>query len=271
MTGSRQLHTARELALALHCLRAIGEGCPSPTEFAARGVQWLPRLVASEITTLSLCDLVTGRRRVVSDPPHAFDGDALAAFDRHFFEHPLVRYHSTTPHGGVQRISDSLDRHEFRATPLYADYYRKVGLDHALALPLHVDHRLLVSFVFNRTARDFSERERDLLEIVRPHLATLYIQAHALASVQRSLAEARACEQLTPDVAMLSTLTPREREVLGWVAAGKTNGQIAEILGTMPRTIAKHLERIYEKLGVETRTAAAMRAMRPRTANAREK
>ena len=57
------------------------------------------------------------------------------------------------------------------------------------------------------------------------------------------------------------SLTPREREVLGWVAAGKTNAQIGEILGTMPRTVAKHLERIYEKLGVETRTAAAMRAV----------
>lgn len=239
-------------------------------EFGARGVRWLPRLVASEITTLSLCDLVTGSRRVVSDPPHAFDRDALAAFDRHFFEHPLVRYHSTTPGGGVHRISDSLDRGRFRATPLYAEYYRKVGLDHALALPLHVDHRLLVSFVFNRTGRDFSERERELLDLVRPHLATLYSQVHALATLERSLAEAQACEQITPDVAMLSTLTPREREVLGWVAAGKTNAQIAQILGTMPRTIAKHLERIYGKLGVETRTAAAMRAMRPRAPNAHQ-
>jgi DNA-binding CsgD family transcriptional regulator len=54
-------------------------------------------------------------------------------------------------------------------------------------------------------------------------------------------------------------LTPREREVLEWVAAGKTNRDIAAILGARPRTIEKHLERIYEKLGVETRTAAAGR------------
>lgn len=261
MAGSRQLHSARELALALECLRAIGDGCPSPMEFGARGVQWLPRLVASEITTLSLCDLVTGRRRVVSDPPHAIDRDALAAFDRHFFEHPLVRYHSSTPDGGVHRISDSLRADAFRATPLYAEYYRRVGLDHALALPLHVDRRLLVSFVFNRTGRDFTDRERELLELVRPHLATLYGQAHALANAQRALAEDRTNGQATPNVAMLATLTPREREVLGWVAAGKTNAQIGDIVGAMPRTIAKHLERIYAKLGVETRTAAAMRAL----------
>ena len=57
-------------------------------------------------------------------------------------------------------------------------------------------------------------------------------------------------------------MTSREREVLGWVTAGKTNAQIATILGASPRTVAKHLERIYEKLGVESRTAAAMRVAR---------
>jgi len=257
----RTTHTASDLALALDCLKAIGDGCPSPMEFGARGVRWLPRLVASEITTLSLCDLATGRRRVVSDPPHAFGRDALAAFDRHFFEHPLVRYHAGTPKGGVHRISDSLDRQAFRSTAVYADYYRNVGLDHALALPLHVDRHLLVSFVFNRIARDFSDRERDLLELVRPHLSNLYRQSHALAMAQRADNPSTEGIPVLSSSNAVATLTPREREVLGWVAAGKTNAQIAQILGAMPRTVAKHLERIYEKLGVETRTAAAMRAV----------
>jgi DNA-binding CsgD family transcriptional regulator len=57
-------------------------------------------------------------------------------------------------------------------------------------------------------------------------------------------------------------LTAREREVLQWVAAGKTNAQIATILAASPRTIGKHLENIYAKLGVETRTAAVNRAIR---------
>lgn len=57
-------------------------------------------------------------------------------------------------------------------------------------------------------------------------------------------------------------LTPRELEVLLWVAKGKTNRDIGDILGMSPRTVNKHLEHIYEKLGVETRTAAAALAMR---------
>ena len=52
-------------------------------------------------------------------------------------------------------------------------------------------------------------------------------------------------------------LTQREIEVLMWVARGKTNKDIADILGMSPRTVNKHLEHIYVKLGVETRTAAA--------------
>ncbi|MGQ0701106.1 MAG: response regulator [Panacagrimonas sp.] len=67
-----------------------------------------------------------------------------------------------------------------------------------------------------------------------------------------------------PEPAVLSRtlrLTAREGEVLYWVALGKTTPDIAEILDSSPRTINKHLEHIYMKLGVETRTAAAMLAL----------
>jgi len=56
-------------------------------------------------------------------------------------------------------------------------------------------------------------------------------------------------------------LTQREAEVLYWVVRGKTSRDIGDILGASPRTINKHLERVFEKLGVETRTAAAAKAI----------
>lgn len=59
-----------------------------------------------------------------------------------------------------------------------------------------------------------------------------------------------------------AALTPRETEVLSWVAKGKTNRDIADILGLSPRTVNKHLEHVFEKLGVETRAAAAALASR---------
>ena len=57
-------------------------------------------------------------------------------------------------------------------------------------------------------------------------------------------------------------LTQREREVLALVAAGKINCDIALLLSISARTVQKHLERVFDKLGVETRTAAAMVAVR---------
>ncbi|MFS2117470.1 helix-turn-helix domain-containing protein, partial [Herbaspirillum frisingense] len=55
-------------------------------------------------------------------------------------------------------------------------------------------------------------------------------------------------------------LTPRESDVLLWLGKGKTNRDIADILGMSPRTVNKHLEHIFVKLGVETRSAAAVLA-----------
>jgi DNA-binding CsgD family transcriptional regulator len=52
-------------------------------------------------------------------------------------------------------------------------------------------------------------------------------------------------------------LTARERQALHWVAEGKSNEQIARIVGCAEATVKKHLQRIYRKMGVESRTAAA--------------
>lgn len=58
-----------------------------------------------------------------------------------------------------------------------------------------------------------------------------------------------------------AALTPRECQVLSWVARGKSNAQIGALLGISPRTVNKHLDHIYVKLGVESRTAAAAVAL----------
>jgi len=122
---------------------------------------------------------------------------------------------------------------------LYNDYYRRIRIDHAMALPIYVRDGLLVSFVLNRSRRDFSDRERALLDVLRPHLARLYRRTAAL-----------------------ERLTAREGEVLNWIARGKSDAQIGAILGISARTVQKHLQNLYAKLGVENRTGAVIRARR---------
>ncbi len=57
-------------------------------------------------------------------------------------------------------------------------------------------------------------------------------------------------------------LTAREAEILMWISRGKTNKDVGLILGTSPRTVNKHLEHIFEKLGVPTRTAAVAKVLK---------
>lgn len=230
-----------DLRAALDTLHAIGEDCRGKT-FASRGVASLSRLIGSDLTTLSVCDLDSHHRSVVSDAPGSISVREIEVFDRHFSDHPLVRDHGRNPRAKARRISDLVAPGVFGETPLYNDYYRPIGIHDAMAIPIHVDQKFLVSFVLNRSGSGFSDRDRDLAEALRPHLADLY----RLSGMPL---------QLGP----LAVLTAREREVLEWVAAGKTNRDIGAILGARPRTIEKHLERIYEKLGVENRTAAVMR------------
>ena len=211
--------------------------------FARHVVNGLPKVVASELTTLSICDLQSGVRRVVSFPDHAICAADQQCFNRLIHAHPLVRYHSCHPDGGAWRVSDSLSINAFKRQELYADYYQRIGIDHVVAVPIVSNRQMVISFVLNRAGRDFTDGECQLLNRLRPALANLY---------RMTLMTARLPRQ--PHI----TLTPREREVLRWVGAGKSDAQVAAILGLSTRTVQKHLENSYVKLGVENRTAAAM-------------
>jgi len=226
----------RTLRAALDLLGAMSESALDKASFAKLGVERLPALVASEFTTLSICHLASGKREVFGLPASALNAEDRAAFDRHFHEHPLVRYHAYQGGRSAQRISDSLPLEKFRRSALYNDYYRRIRIDHAMALPIYVRDGLLVSFVLNRTRRDFTDRERALLDLMRPHLAKIFRKVNSFGG-----------------------LTAREAEVLRWVAAGKSDAQIGAILRISARTVQKHLQSVYDKLGVESRTAAAMR------------
>src|SRR5258706_6386433 len=125
--------THRDLKLAVDLISAVSAQS-GVAALARTGVEQLPQLVASELTTLSICTLKTGHRRVVSNPAGALSPADIACFDRFFFEHPLVRYHADNPDGQSHRISDSLTPPDFQRTALFNDYYRNVGIDHVIAV-----------------------------------------------------------------------------------------------------------------------------------------
>ena len=89
--------------------------------------------------------------------------------------------------------------------------------------------------------------------MLRPHFSGL----EAGAALRRRLSEALGTQDGDGKPSAYTRLTPREREIVVLVGEGKTNAQIAAQLWVAPSTVKKHLEHVYEKLGVGRRTAAA--------------
>lgn len=173
------------------------------------------------------------------EPAGAISPALCAAFVRHMPEHPLIRQHAAGDRR-ARRLSDATSMRRFRRSSLCGEFFRPAAIEHQLTLGLEGPPDRLVSIIVNHAKRDFSEDQLLLAELLRPPL-----QAAELA-VKRAAARA--------------ALTPRERDVLDMVARGATNAAVADALIVSPGTVKKHLDNIYAKLGVTSRTAAADRA-----------
>src|SRR5580698_3521394 len=166
--------TERGLRSAMGALQSLADKSADCPSFVHGALEQLTGIVTSDLTTLSLCDLARGTRRVMSRKGETLCTADRAAFDRYFREHPLVRFHGSHPGGPTQRISDCMSAGAFRNSALHADYYRRIGINYVMALPLWIDDANVISVVFNRSCSDFRDRERALLDAIRQPLAAIY-------------------------------------------------------------------------------------------------
>jgi DNA-binding CsgD family transcriptional regulator len=147
----------------------------------------------------------------------------------------------TGDYNTVWKVSDYLTERQL-ADSIVGEWFRVIGVRHEVAVPLPVrgaeDRRLLL---FRMSGPDFTERERLLLTMLRPHFI----------EIQRAHERRRSG---VPD------LTARQLQLLRLVADGHSNTQIARRLFVAEGTVRKHLENIYERLGVTSRTAAVTTA-----------
>jgi DNA-binding CsgD family transcriptional regulator len=150
--------------------------------------------------------------------------------------------------------SDIMEPSAFLKTPLYNEYYRHLDVQSQLLTELPIPQGMRRFLAFGRAKPCFSERERFLLNLIKPHIIQAYRNVLELQHYREKIALFEQGDDF-PALRQLG-LTDREATVLGWAAKGKTNGDIALILGISRRTVEKHFERIYEKLGVETKIAA---------------
>jgi len=146
------------------------------------------------------------------------------------------------------RVGDLTNERQWHELGLYRECFLPLHIDHPLeiALSAPVGRERTIALWHEGGGRDFSDRERAILELVRPHLG----QRLELAELRR---------RVTVEAIDGAELTSREREIVGLVAGGKTNAEIAAVLWIAPSTVKKHLENVYEKLGVPGRAAAVAR------------
>jgi DNA-binding CsgD family transcriptional regulator len=154
----------------------------------------------------------------------------------------------------VLKIADFYSVRQWHSTGMYGDCYRPQGIEHELQLclpeppgPTQGPGRTVRLYFFRGPGPDFCERDRALLTLLRPHLHQAYLDAE---------------RRRHP----IPRLTPRQKELLHLVAAGHTNAQIARRLGLSEGTVRTHLENIYGRLHVSSRTAAVTRAFPDRPA-----
>lgn len=186
-------------------------------------------------------------------PADDADAESLREIDKaawgHYWDCLFCSYADRTGDlRSVIKITDFYSARQWHSSGMRSAIFRPMGLEHQLQLCLAATPRPAAGM--GRTIRlclyrgpgpDFSERDRALLTLLRPHLYEAYLDAERLR---------RGAPQLTP----------RQWELLRLVAAGHTNAQIARRLGLSEGTVRKHLENTYARLNVSSRTAAVTRA-----------
>lgn len=153
--------------------------------------------------------------------------------------------------GRALAISDFISDREFRRRGLYAEVCKPLGVRAVMKVFLQTGGGTGASLVFDTTRNRFTETDRLTLQRVVPHLGQLRRNALARRTYPALIDSTEAARM------RLLRLTPRERVVLARAAAGETNTVIAQGLFVSPGTVRKHLEHIYDKLEVRTRTEAA--------------
>ncbi|MBE7188724.1 helix-turn-helix transcriptional regulator [Jatrophihabitans endophyticus] len=167
------------------------------------------------------------------------------AFDKYLHQHPLVQAIKRDGNGSPRRMSDFIDMDEFRTLELYEYVFKPLGVLHQLGFSIGQVPGMVVGIGVNRLSPDFTDDELETCTLLYHQLPAAFhhVQLREIVDHEQGAAD-------RPD------LTPREREILLSLRAGMTNQQIAEALILGRRTVEKHLEKLYEKLGVRSRAAA---------------
>jgi DNA-binding CsgD family transcriptional regulator len=351
----------RDIRDLLECIGEVYAHAQLDT-FGTHALTISRKLVGCDYGTHNGVNFRARRGWYVTEPAGIDLGFSKQDYARMMAVHPLINHYHRTSDGAARKLSDFWPQARYHESPLYRELFRRVNVEHMMAfyLPEGPPNSFAIALIRDRC--DFTERDRLVLNLLRPHLFQAYRNAERVTRLREESAQTAAALEAVPHgVVTLDTLgrirfctararqwlsdyfghfaseggrlpgqiacwlrqqqippltnpsvpappeplvldrsvrrltirllpgcTPgeqtllldeqctelsaaplqrlglsaREAEVLLWVAQGKTNSEIGIILALSPGTVHKHTEHIFEKLGVETRTAAAAWAWR---------
>lgn len=209
--------------------------------------------VPSDWVALNSLAPEAGSAVAMSDPPIT-EPSLYAVYAKVAQEHPIVEHLQRTADGRPIRISDLVDRDTFHRCGMYREIYSVLGVEYQVAFTLPAPAGHIVAVALSRRARDYTDAEVAFLLRARPHLIQAYRNALDHTGVKRRLSVSPVLPRA--DLPAYG-LTPREAAVVRRVACGLSNGDIGHELGVSERTVQKHLQRAYRKLGVRSRSDAA--------------
>ena len=214
--------------------------------YADEPAEGLPAAAVAGLSRLVRCDSVclfelSPGHRHCSGPGCVHDPGLSRVFWTHYWSCPPCSYPERSgDFTSVTKTSDFYSRRQWHNAPMYCDCLRHFDVEDEIVACLPAPPGRSLRLLLRRASGGFSERDKLLVELLRPHLHAVYQDS------QRRRAGA-------------PRLTPRQWELLKLVASGHSNADIAQQLFLSENTVRKHLENIYERLSVSSRTAAVAR------------
>jgi DNA-binding CsgD family transcriptional regulator len=200
---------------------------------------------------VSYNEIVDGSRVATAIVEPELPAWAVTGWERHAGENPLLQRYLRTRDGRALRFSDVVSRRELQELALYQRFYRPLGVEHQIAFILPSTPALTIGVALTRTEKDFSERDRKLLELTRPHVIQAYraaeLRERLTASVDAlragldadrtaivlldddgtvALASTAAVELLAGEGVDLAEGEPPPAVLAEWVAGGEPSGRI---------------------------------------------
>lgn len=155
-------------------------------------------------------------------------------------DHVIFSHYKQEDPGLPVRRSDLQSIAQFERTALYNEAFKYLPFKYQMSAGKWDQASFMHMSVLFRDDRDFSERDRALL-------------GHLFPSFIRSLFYNRLIDRQSAHIRPAFTLTRREQEVLHWIKETKTNLEIAMLLGLSTRTVDKHVQSLFEKMGTKSR------------------